>query len=715
MRTLPALFAALIAGASLGACSDPPPPIPDAGPDLVDACNSAAEAAANEDCRLPLDGETQGYLATLDDVDWYVLDVETLPARPILKVAAEYRAPSTPVTLSVNVVRADGNSSIGSAFDRKLRGGPGPVEVTARLTEAGRYFVIVRHDTSLEDPALDTRNPYFLTAALVSDPDTHEPNDEEATEVALGPCATARIEGALATAGDVDRYTFDVGGCQGRTILHATFRAPKPSPAQIRLAYELTGPEGPVAADRASSPFNEQTLVTARLVPNGTYEIEVKAYQPPNSIGVPPGDPEFVYTIDLALFSDSDPNEGSNGNDTPDRATPIALSTGQTRSVTGRISYVPDVDYFQVPLAASPTPRRIHYRLSWSNAAGRFPSVPTLQPKELAVLTQTPSASACKATCPNGDRSPAADWCNRSQCLWQRRVEDPQIDFRNFEGKLLVPANVEGPWLFQVGYIGASGADDTEYTLTLTLEENSAEESTTMRDTPATAIPVAAGAIGTTVLGHGHGQPNLSAGRAANNLSPIPRSSGDYDAQSDTDFFVVNFTPPTPPPPPDPEEDDGTEVELPAVALDLGWTIPPTANQRAGERSHDISMRLHFCETPECTSLVPLRSFIGYRSGTGSVWYGQDLDPQMPAQRGFDFDQSTGTFRVRDSACLCIDGQYAAAGKLFVEVRADNRASYEDVDVQLRVGVGDYPRDFIDDAGNPMSCPVPCRFVERSR
>ncbi len=723
MRTSPTLLTLpVLACVMLAACSDPPPPNHDAGANLEDVCNDADAAANNESCRLSLGAEAQGYLAVVDDVDWFVLDVDTLPARPILKVTAEYRVPSSPVTLSMNVVRADGNSSIASGFDRKLRGGPGPVEVTARLTAPGRYFVILRHDTSLDDPAADRRNPYFVTAALVSDPDLNEPNDQQATPVTLASCATARIEGALATAGDVDRYTFDVGGCQGRTILHATFRAPKPSLSQLRLSYELKGAEGPVAADRSSTPFGEQTLITARLVSNGKYELLISAYKSPNSIGEMPGDPDFTYSVDLALYSDVDTNEGASGNDTPEHATPLALSTGQTRTVTGRISYIPDVDYFQVPLAASGSPRRLHYRLTWSTAAGRFTSVPTLQPRELNVVTESPSATDCKANCPNGNRAPAADWCNRKQCLWQRRVEDPQLQFRNFEGKMLVPANAAGPWLFQVGYIGASGADDVEYTLSVTLEDNSAEESSAMHDTPATAMPVTAGSPAVTVLGHGHGQPTLSAGRGANGLQPIPRSSGDYDAQTDSDFFVVSFTPPPPPPEPDggwPVDDAGMPVdaglEPTPVALDLDWVIPPTGNQRAGERSHDVSMRLHFCETPDCNSLVPLTSYIGYRDGTGNVWYRADLTPPMPEQRGFDFNQNAGTFRVRDSACLCIDGQYAAAGKLFVELRADNRSSYEDVDVRLNVGVGAYPKSFTDDSGAQRTCPEPCRFVARSR
>jgi hypothetical protein len=254
------LLSGLIAG-----CTEQPA-TPDAGDPaaLVDSCDGA-EAAAGEACRLTLGAEREGYISPQEDVDWYLLEVpEPLPARALLTVKVGYRAPSSPVTLVVNLLKADGRSSLGSATDPRPRGAPGTAQLVARLQPpngpgAGRYFVVVSHDSGAEDPAADRKNPYFLSATLASDPDLNEPNDQTPTAVTLPACGAASAQGALSTEGDVDRFSFQLQPCAGRTLLYLSLDAPASSEAVRDRA-----PLDP-AYSQASITFSSAVRVGTRL------------------------------------------------------------------------------------------------------------------------------------------------------------------------------------------------------------------------------------------------------------------------------------------------------------------------------------------------------------------------------------------------------------------------------------------------------------------
>jgi len=449
MRTLrlPALTCVLLS-VNLAACSDDPPPTGDDGPDLtLDTCNDATAAAAEASCTLPLDTEQQGYINPTNDNDWWVLDVPDLPARALLTVTAQYKVPATPVTLKVNVLGLDGRPSIGTAIDRRTRG-PGPTPVLARVTQPGRYYVVVSHDVGGEDPAMDRRNPYVITATVGSDPDTHEPNDSAATAVTLPTCGTTTFEGALSVTGDVDLYSFTAALCPpaNRTILHLRLSA-QPSASQIRLGYVLTGPGGAVVAEgHTGTPFGEQLLLTARIAQAGAYQLQVKAYKASTDYFDPPGDPQFRYSARVGLYADRDSNEGAGGNDeaTAARATAVPLNivdfaNGSPTVKDGRISFVGDNDYFAIQPSNGASPARLYYELTWADTGAQFERVPTTQPRELTLVTLTSTAADClnnRAVCPSGGGEGAA-YCQQKQCLRQRRVESADIpDFGHFKGML---------------------------------------------------------------------------------------------------------------------------------------------------------------------------------------------------------------------------------------------------------------------------------------
>ena len=681
---------ALAFAATLSACPPPPEGEPDGGPPVRE-CSTKVLAESNPDCLLTLDTEAQSYIDKLDKVDWWMLDVPSLPPRSLLTVTAQYKVPSTPVVLTVNVTEADGSTSVATGTDPRLAssttaGGPGPAQAVGKITKTGKYFVIVRHDTSADDPALDKRNPYTLLAKVESDPDLNEPNDTtaEATNVTLAACGSwATATGALSTSGDMDRFKFDVGQCGGRTILYLSIEAPASPGPQIRLNYVLNGPAGVVANDFSKSPMKDQLVATARLSASGHYELAINAYMGPKDIVPPPGDTTFVYKVKVGLFPDQDANEGLTGNDKPETATNVGLSPGGSKVFDGRLSYTGDYDTYKIDVAGN---ARVYYKLQYTTAAGQYPKVPTLVPKQLTVFTIDKSA-ACVSNC-GGDPSYTVPWCNKNQCLHQERMDDAKIaDYANYEGQLLMPAG-KGPFYLQFGYTGAEGGDDIPYKLTV------AVKSATAPTTEASPQVVNLPAEGTAVLGWSYG--GLPTSGAPNALPMLPRSPLDYDKDHDVEFLEFRLAP--------------TAADQ---TFQLKWKSDPPAGQAAG-RAYDVAMQLAFCKDAACSGLDPMpeNGSIGYSDGTTNPWYVGKTDAGLPGmQAAYQFDPGTGTFQTRSAMCTCIDAAHLAGGKFKVAVEAINRTSYEDSTIHLQFGLSSYPFTAVNDSGTSFQCPTPCGWV----
>ncbi|MBI5543476.1 MAG: hypothetical protein HY901_06275 [Deltaproteobacteria bacterium] len=725
------LALALTLCAALTGCPADPVPGPDASVWLHD-CASLEHASSNPECALPLTEERQSYLNTLDTVDWWVLDVpEPLPPRSLLTVVAQYKnITSTPVVLSVNVLQADGRTSLASGVDPRrasssTAGGPGPAQAVGKLTAAGRYYVVVRHDVSADDAALDRKNPYTVRAQLDSDPDQNEPNETiaQATAIPLAACGGfAQKDGALSVSKDLDFFQFDVAPCAGgRTLLYVSIQAPASPGPQIRLNYELSGPAGVVATDFSDTPMKDQLVATSRLSAPGHYTLRVNAYRSTSDTVEPPGDTSFIYTVKVALFPDLDTNEGATGNDGSDTAKPTGLTPGQSATYTGRFAYVGDYDVYAVTAGAANS--RLHYRFSYPTgtgaAAAQFPAIPTLAPKELTVFTVDKSAQ-CSTTCA-GDPSFVGPWCTgKGQCLKQRRLEDATISaLGNFEGTVYLPAG-SGTWYVQVGFSGAEGADDQPYQLALDVRPGQEPHG---ESNPIVVNLDNPGAEGTTVLGWGHGGINRG---APNGLQALPRSPMDYDAETQREWFEFRFTPAVRA---IPEGDGGTKDVADHRALRLQWSIGAAAGQVAGQRSHDVVLHFIFCKDAACTERqgVPgnnLGEYLGYSSGQTDPWYLGANDAGLAGmQKSFDFNQDTGTFKARDALCNCVDGyqgnvpeeeafkSYAGSGVFKVVVEAIGRTSYADSTTRLQLALGSYPIHATDDAGKEFDCPVPCRWV----
>ncbi|HEY3451700.1 MAG TPA: hypothetical protein VGK67_35410 [Myxococcales bacterium] len=691
IRKLASPFALAFA-AWLTACGPPVITFPDAAQWLHD-CGSKEAAEKNAECTLTLDTEAQSKIDVLAKVDWWVLDVPALPPRALITVVAQYKVPSTPVVLTVNVTADDGSTSIATGTDPRRAsstsaGGPGPAQAVGKITKPGKYFVIVRHDTSADDPATDKRNFYNLLAKVESDPDLNEPNDlsAEATNVTLAACGSfAQATGALSTSGDVDRFKFDVTQCAGgRTILYVSIEAPASAGPQIRLNYVLNGPAGVVANDYSKSPMKDQLVATARLSAAGHYELALNAYKGPRDIVDPPGDTTFVYRVKVGLFPDLDTNEGATGNDSPETATDVGLSTGGSKVLEGRLSYTGDWDTYKVDVAGD---ARVYYKLEYTKAAGQFPAVPTLVPKQLTVFTVDKSA-ACASNC-GGDPSYTVPWCNKKQCLHQERMDDSKIaDYANYEGQLLMAAGT-GPYYLQLSYTGAEGGDDIPYKLTVAVKPATAPSSlqnprvVNLPGEGATAISWGWGAFGSGV---------------PNDLPELPRSVLDYDKEHQVEFLEFHFVPPSP------------AVDQ---AFQLKWKIDPPAGKSAG-RAYDVAMQLGLCADAGCAAAVPMpkSGYLGYASGQTNPWYVGKTDAGLPGmQEAYKFDRGTGTFEARSAMCTCLDAAHVSSGKIKVAVEAINRTSYDDSTIHLQFGLSSYPFTAVNDSGASFQCPAPCGWV----
>lgn len=697
---------------ALSAC---PPPVveePDAGTiEWVHDCASSEAALAGVDsdsdgvgdCVLPLgpDGRTS-YLTKPGTVDWWLLDIpEPLPPRALLTVTALYKAPSTPVVINVNVLKPDAKTSLASATDPRRAsstsaGGPGPAQAVSRLTEAGKYFVVVRHDTSADDPAIDKKNPYTVTANVASDPDTNEPNDtsDKATAIPGVPCGSfTTATGALSTTGDVDKFAFDVSQCGGgRTILVVRMEAPASPVVQLRLNYVLKGPAGTVSTDYSKTPMKDQLVATARISSAGKYELTVNAYKGPKDIADPPGDLTFTYKVSVGLFPDQDTNEGSTGNDSSDTATPTGLSAGASKVFAGRLSYTGDNDIYAISASGSPT--RLYYRLDYTRNAGQFPAVPTLVPKQMTVF-QVDKSAECVSKC-GGDPVYTVPWCQRGQCVHNVRTEDSKIsDYGNFEGQLFMPAN-SGTWYVQLGYTGAEGGDDIPYNLTLEVKPGQAP--TTAASPHVVNLP----SEGTTVIGWGWG--GMGSG-VPNPLPELPRNfAGDYDKAHQVEYFEFHFSPPTQPLPPEPPIDQSFKLQ---------WKIDPPGGSGQG-RAYDIAFKMTFCKDAGCTQKTPMPGggYLGYSGGETNPWYVGTTDAGLPGmQRSYTFDSGTGTFSQKPAMCTCVDSAHLASGVFRVQLEAINRTSYEDSTIHLQFGLSSYPVSATNDEGTTFTCPSPCGWV----
>jgi hypothetical protein len=715
----------------LPGCGAVTPSGPDTTPPWIHDCGSAAKANDNPDCVLKNDGtEAQSMITQIDDpprgtvatVDWWKLTLPaSLPQRPLIKVTAAYDPSiSTPVILTINVVKTDTTTSVAEATDprRSSSTTPGPQAAIAvgRLadSDAGAvFYVVVRHDgPPYNDAYKDTTHKYSVKAEFYSDSDTNGHTSATATPLPLPACGSqTSITGALSVKGAVDVFQFDVANCSGakRSILYLSAEAPKSTEAQLRIAYSICKGVGcsdgtsdagitAIASDRAANPMVDQFIATARCIQpggasteicygEGHYEVKIYPYKAAIDDPDPPGDPNFIFTVKAGLYPDQDPSEPTGGNESTSSATPLNLTPGNSSTVHGRLSFIGDLDTYSVTAGAAAV--RLHYKLTNPGAKdGQFPAIPTISTRFINVINvdKTPN---CRSQCPYPDQrsqSYVDEYCSRGQCLRQGRVEDNQIsNYGNFEGEVLVPAGMT--YYVVYGYTGGNGADDQTYDLQFDMFAGDAQH------TAANPIHVNldSGAEGAMAFGWGYGGVNLGSSTGSGTL---PRSVLDYDAEIPTEVFQYDFT--------------GSATDK---AFQLKWTIDKSSD---GKRAYDLAFRFTFCGDAGCTTkvMVPAggASFV-YSDGTTNPWYLGKVDGSFAGmQKQFDLDQANGVFSARSAMCLCLDAAYNT-GKFTVEVVPYGRTTYAESNAHLQLKLGAYPSQAQDDSGKSFTCPGPCGWV----
>lgn len=738
---------------ALTACP-PPNNTPDAGTEpIVDVCNDLNEALTSADCALRLGEPLQGYISVPGDQDWYSVRLpDTVGPRTLVRVRAGYSAPSTAVNLAVNVLREDGQRSLGRKVDNHGAGAPRPVEFILPFSEPSARLVLLLSDepTTPSRPNIDVRSPYSVQVDVLENPDVNEPNDTTPTALPLTGqgVQTGTITGFIATAGDVDRYTFNVGANQvGWVRVSAPGRSPPPP---YRLSYELLAPDGTrVAEDQAPNNVVPADLSTARRMRQaGTWQIAVRAYRRPNDPVVPEGDLSHQYTVEVRVMPEEDPSELSSNNDVFRDARVQALPNNPgsaSVSFTGRLAAVPDPDWYAVDVPANSQNTVLRYRLVVLSSAGRFPPLGGIVDRQVRVVTEVTGANtdvarqACLSqlsVCPRGfdprdtlTRDLVNGFCNITPPLCLRSGRDEAQDFanlRNFAGTVPVPPHASTlTYHFLVQDSGNNWADDRDYRLEVQWLQDTDEDARFSGGTEQPTVrPLAEDSSGATypapprgaayevggVLSYGHGR------GVGETSAPTVRGPTDYDAvPTDVDRYTFQLP---------------TGLSAP---LDRTWALQWEVQRlEDGGTPADLALELTFCDgdrldggtcTPVRTTSQGNPLILAYRDDNLASWQ-TPPNTFTGLQPLYERTQSASatTVTLRPYACTCLEPRFIRGGTLDVAVSAVDRTDHVPVQYTLRTAYTDYPKSYATDGGT-ATCPAPqldagtwlpgCRFTRQ--
>ncbi|MBK7860982.1 MAG: hypothetical protein IPJ65_20730 [Archangiaceae bacterium] len=708
----------------------------DAGPTQPDLCNTPNEGLTDSSCILPLacgpDAGRFGFINPSDagiDQDWYSATFGTLTARTLLHVQAGYLAPVTPVDLSVTVLQND-NGMPGVALIRKVddhgQGAPKLIDILKPYTESNGKLLFLLADKGGRLPVYDVRNPYFISVCTQENPDMNEPNDAPdggATQIPLtaaGGVLRGMQSGYLATDNDVDRFQFVVpaGAPAPRDIVyvHITTAEALMPPPPYRLSYTLYDPNNvPISEGVTDNAFLKVDLATSRLVRvPGTYTLVLQGYkQNPNDPTVVQGDLRQKYDIDVQVMEDLDREEP---NDSMGEAAPrvMTLSPGNSVTKTGRLSYVPDPEFFAFDIPASGNHATMSVKLTVAQASGRFAPLNGRSDRQLRVMSAVPgttvpdSINRCLtdfAACPKGydpNDSAQADLVAKictgfadagsGECLWLERNANLDAkhfqDLKNMAGVIPVPPRgaTTRYWVV-VGDDGNNWADDVDWTLSVSLADDSDE-----------ARYPAGGGLTSALNGSLNGELTYGFGRVlddwdlglcarnpngdngnSNNCHGV-RSPFDYDAvPSDVDTYSFNL----------------------GLGSDQAWGLQwDLFKVDGGTLPSEISIDLSFCGNPLADGGCSIRTTTAYQSGTFSPWYSDALPDRVVGWSR----QDMGSF-VRVTAtqaqCLCFQRAFT---QFKMAISVADRNYYAPMAYRVTQTAGAYSGTFIGDGGMTATC-----------
>ena len=713
----------------------------DAGALPPDFCNSKEEAESDTtNCHLTITASPAAkapkegvYISRLSDggtdQDWYFAQAPAnLTPRSLLHIGGGYSAPQTGVNFSVNVLRegTDGGLlSVTTAIDKHGAAAPKPVDVIVPFGDSNaRLFALVADEGVSGQVRVDNRNPYTLFMEIVDNPDVNEPNDTTPTPITLAgsPIQTGTQTGYIATDDDVDTFSFPVMGA-GRQIVYLHLTGPDPHPMNppppYRLSYTLFDPSGvPLAEGVMANEFLRIDLATARLATmTGTYKVEVKGYKPPNTTLPIKGDLRVQYTVQVQLMPDVDTQEGSGGNDTAATAKAVSLSANGSTSLTGKLSYVADEEWFVVALPARASPSTLRYRVTAATSGGRYAPLTGTPARQVRVTKRVTTGAtaqdrqlACRTNSTACFRGSDSDpllvdsLCNASdppQCLLAQRNEElPRIpELRNLVGAVPVFQNqaTELLVMFRDEGIGASKyADDRDWTLELQWVDDPDEASRLAGPTVLTLSGATSVASGELTYGYGK---VLDPDQWFTQPGGL-RGIGDYDAyDTDRDLFQFGFG--------GAMGDQSWEISWELLHADGGTRAPG-----------DIALEFTFCSTgpvPDGGLCAGSQQRIfGYNDQSLTPWY----LPQSASNGRMLFSKvSTNvstTITATPVGCTCFSAARTAAGVYFANIAAIDRVENDPIRYRVSQRIAPYPASFTTPDGGGGTCPVTdggCQFA----
>jgi hypothetical protein len=727
-------------------------------------CTDANAALTNAACQLTLGQWHQDYLANQHEQFWYSVNVGTVTTRSIVHIIAGYFPPpdadggipdcktvnfNTAVNLTMVALDQGAQKSLATASDQHGTACPTPMDVTFRYTQSNTSVIIVLNDDN--GLKIDNKNKFSVMVEVLTDPDVNEPNDTPATAtpIVLSPTSggqAGKSSGYLSTPDDFDYFSVQAPGANYVLWFEVAQdpSVPAPPPHQYRLQYYVFKPDGTSELAEGDAPAGSQysanlvALGNALLLQQaGTYYIKVMGYRDTQTVGQVPGDLNFKYLLNVIIVPLSDPTEGTTPPYNNDYAaaypvnggSPIAVGGSQT--VTGRASYVGDVDWYAVTLAANPALALLHYKVTPTNNGGRFPALPTNPVRQLFAYTPAPDtatclnpdAGVCLISAANGSTSQsiAIGACSEvpAKCLQSYRIESlpntapPDLtNLKNFEGNLQVPPH--GGSVTYYFYLQSSGdpsqnngywADDKDYTLLL---EHKAEPDV-LEAIPDPTRPATLAAGGTALnayLSYGLGKlsdPN-------NPPNDVIFGPNDYDGRGD--------------------DVDTYQVTLPFAsqqAWQISWSVP-TSN--GTDPDYDLGFTLSFCDntpdagtgTPPCYAMVTHPVFTStdqlgllYTTDKLDSWWNKNASV-IPDEVVYDRQVVGGNVvtTVRPYGCFCFENRFVNASLnsyFLINIFPVNRTSWDLVQYSVTTSYAAYPYSFTNAAGGSTSCPATCQFT----
>ena len=634
---------------------------------------------------------------------------------------------NTAVNFQINVLDSN-NGTLPASPASRDRTAPIPTVLTSPSTKNANDIYILVQDAAQLNP---TTSLYFVKVEVVTDPDSNEPERHSATATTLTPGGAntpGTQTGFMATPGDVDY--FSIASPAANSVLWLRIGQdpafPSPPPHRYRLEYFLYDQTGtPIATDSSSagSQFSQNLVQigTARLLRTpGTYSLMVRAYVDPNNQTViPPGDLNFRYLVEAIIVPLQDDVELAGNNRIEDaKANGLALKTlgvGGSVTITGRISFVPDPDFYIVRLnGASAGPHLLHYKVTPSTAPARSP-VPgsDRQPPSPPRFPPAAERLRCRRRRVHHQRQPgehhysaATSLCNR-RAPAQSSATKPGGAARSCSCPTSRPC-CKSPHPGPVDYYFLrdqlnNWADDTDYTVQVDWwnEPRPRSRSPThphrLHSRPPGRPACPAHRCSPASSATASERPDQSRRRADHRHLRLHGRGDDVD----------NFPGELRSPPPTSASTSAWDIPAPAVdqmPFDLGCAslACPTEGWLARADPHHHRGALGLIYTPD-----PITS-----------WWNTGQIPLEPAYDRIHTGPVGGgdvITNFRDYACGCLETRLinGTTATMFITVFPINRQVWPQGGLPYKISVGydAYPYAFTAMGGASQMCPTPCQFT----